>query len=119
MQWLTIDSSKDDQSKKATTDNFYLIVAGNDMQLHVYKVRFSTKQQECGSLTITSISFKSKTKVLFPKGINKFNSIVQSFQICHKQKILVASSEYGQIKLYSYKNLIKMESASHVSLSEA
>ena len=45
---------------------------------------------------------------------------MQTLHVCPKSKLIVASSEYGQIKLYNYKNLSKQDALSSLkSQSEA
>ena len=83
MEWLTIDASARDEStagkKTVTSERHYLVIGGNDYQIHLYQVKFLARRSDKDDLTapkINTIKTINQTRALFVKGINHFNSNV-------------------------------------------
>jgi len=61
MEWLTIDASARDEStvtgkKTATHEKYYLVIGGNDYQIHIYQVKFLAKRSDKEDLTAPKVN---------------------------------------------------------------
>lgn len=80
----------------------YLIVSGNDAQLHIYKVNLQESLEEGSTVTV-----EDATSKFFQNGKCEFDSDVLHIHVDHiasDHYLIAIATEFGQIKVFEVKN---------------